>query len=137
MTSTSGNPAPRTILIDMRSSLGAPTGVGAVARGLARTLPARDPGSQYVLFSNSRSQRLVADGYAAPHVRIVDRRLPLRLLAALWDLTRLPRMEHLAGRCDIVPSLEPLPLPVSRARTVAMVHDLFFLHHPELTDPAQ
>lgn len=129
--------ASRTILIDMRASLGAPTGVGAVARGLARTLPARDAGSRYLLFSSSRTHRLTADGYAAGNVQVVDRRIPHRLLCTLWDKARFPGIERLAGRCDIVHSLEPLPLPTVRAKTVAMVHDLFFLAHPELTDPAQ
>lgn len=119
----------------MRPTVVRPTGVGVAAADLTRALVARDPESSYVLFANSRKDRFPADGWQGPNVRIVDRRIPNRILTTLWAKASWPPMEKLCGPCDVVHAHGPLPLPVTRARTIATVYDLFFYHHPELTDP--
>lgn len=125
-----------TILLDMRATLLRPTGVGKVARELAAAMARQAPEQAFTYWSNSRRDRLPAAGLPA-NVRVADTRVPHRLLDACWRRLRWPPVESLAGPCDVAHAFEPLPLPARRARTVATVHDLFFLHHPELTDPAE
>ena len=127
----------RTVVMDMRPALKHPTGVGAVARGLARGLADADPQGRYILFSSSRKDRFSLNGLEGSNVELVDRRIPSKALAWGWNKLAMPRIEWLTGRCDIAHSMEPLPLPTSRARTIATVHDLFFLRHPELCSPEQ
>jgi glycosyltransferase involved in cell wall biosynthesis len=69
-----------------------------------------------------------------PGVRIVDRRLPVRLLNLAWHRLQWPPVEALAGGTyDVAHSPHPLLLPTRSAAQVVTVHDLHFMSHPDHT----
>ena len=123
------------ILLDYRPALKERTGVGEyaheLAAGLARQLR---PGDELVLFTSSWADRPAPDVAAGwPRTRVVDRRVPVRLLSYAWHRLGWPGIEWLAGPADIVQSLHPLLIPAGDAHSAVTVHDLDFLHHPERT----
>ena len=62
----------------------------------------------------------------------MDRRIPVRLLNAVWHRAEWPPIELLTRRrFDVVHSPHPLLLPSRRAAQVVTIHDLDFLDHPE------
>lgn len=56
-------------------------------------------------------------------------RVPLRIVQPLWRRTGLPRAEHLVGGCDVVHSLDIVPVPTRRPLVVT-VHDVLPLTIP-------
>ncbi len=120
------------ILVDYRPALRQRTGVGEFAHRLADALVrAAAPSDRLTLFSSSWKDRLpdgVVDG-----AEVVDRRIPVRLLNALWHRAGWPPVERLAGAVDVAQSLHPLLLPSRRAAGFITIHDLDFLDHPERT----
>jgi glycosyltransferase involved in cell wall biosynthesis len=120
------------ILLDYRPALRARTGVGEYAHELAAALARHlAPTDSLTLFSSSWKDRLDAD--ILPAARVVDARVPVRILNAAWHRLGWPPIERLAGPQDVVHSLHPLLMPARRARQVVTVHDLDFLDHPERT----
>jgi glycosyltransferase involved in cell wall biosynthesis len=122
------------IVIDYRPALRARTGVGEyihhVASGLART------GSDTItLFSSSWKDRLSTDlDPELPNVKVIDRRIPVRMLNLLWHRLRWPPIEAVAGgEYDIAHSPHPLLLPSRSAAHIVTIHDLHFLSHPDRT----
>jgi len=118
-------------LLDYRPALRERTGVGEFVHQLARVL-AMGP-DEVTVFSASWKDRL--DPRAAVELsraRIVDRRIPVRLLNAAWLRAGWPSVEQLCGRrFDVVHSPNPVALPTREAASVITVHDLDFLDHPE------
>jgi len=125
-----------TIGIDIRPLLRNPTGVGLYLGGLLPALAAADHANRYVLFSSSLRDRF--DASAVPQFldgRLVDRRVPVRLLNWAWHFHGYPPLDRLVGEpIHLTHSPHPLILPARRARTVVTIHDLFFLSHPELVE---
>ena len=128
------------ILIDYRPALRSRSGVGEYVHELARALvspgpppgPARREADQITLFSSSWRDRVAPAGLDG--CRVVDRRLPVRLLNLAWHRLERPPVDWLArGDFDVVHSLHPLLMPARRAAQVVTVHDLDFLAHPERT----
>jgi glycosyltransferase involved in cell wall biosynthesis len=120
------------ILLDYRPALRARTGVGEYAHELAAALLRQaGSGDTLTLFSSSWKDRLSAG--TLPGARIVDARVPVRVLNAAWHRLGWPPIEMLAGPHDVAHSLHPLLMPARRARQVVTVHDLDFLDHPERT----
>lgn len=123
------------ILVDYRSALRERTGVGEFVHELARALADTDHGSsadQVVLFTSSWKDRPAPSlRTEVPGARIVDRRVPVRLLAWAWNRAEWPPVEWLAGPCDVAHSQSPLLIPTSGAAQVVTIHDLDFLKHPE------
>ncbi|HEU4786611.1 MAG TPA: glycosyltransferase family 1 protein [Gemmatimonadaceae bacterium] len=122
------------IILDYRPALRERTGVGEyvheIAAALARLAPAA--GDEVTLFSSSRKDRLPAA--AVDGARVVDRRIPVRLLNLAWHRLEWPTVERLAhGRFDIAHSGHPLLMPSHTAAQVITIHDLDFLEHPERT----
>ena len=120
------------ILLDYRPALRERTGVGEyahqVAAGLTRLL---EPDDFLTLFSSSWKDRLAPD--RVPGARVVDARVPVRVLNAAWHRLEWPPVESFAGAQDVAHSLHPLLMPARRAARIVTVHDLDFLDHPERT----
>jgi glycosyltransferase involved in cell wall biosynthesis len=122
------------ILLDYRPALRDRTGVGEYAHELARALAATaGPGDTVTLFTSSWSDRADRAPQTSPSTKLIDRRVPVRVLNWAWHRLHWPPIELLAGRVDIAQSLHPLMLPARRATQAVTVHDLDFLAHPERT----
>lgn len=122
-----------TIGIDFRPALSRATGVGRYFQGLVSGLTRIDADNDYVLFSSSWKERARSESRPA-NFRLVDRRVPVRVLNALWHRIEAPAMDRLAGvSLDIAHSPTPLMLPSLHGRSVITICDLFFLEHPEAT----
>jgi glycosyltransferase involved in cell wall biosynthesis len=122
-----------TIGVDYRPALSRATGVGRYFQGLVAGLTRVDRDNDYVLFSSSWKERARAEPRPG-NFRLVDRRVPVRALNALWHRLEAPSVDWLAGATlDVAHSPTPLLLPSRRARSVVTVCDLFFLDNPEAT----
>ncbi|MGH9349693.1 MAG: glycosyltransferase family 4 protein [Vicinamibacterales bacterium] len=120
------------ILVDYRPALRERTGVGEYVHELVRAytaLPeARD--DQLSLFTSSWKDRPAASVERQLGARLIDRRVPVRLLNYAWHRLESPPIEWLAGDADVVHGLHPLLIPARRAAQVVTIHDLFFLDAP-------
>jgi glycosyltransferase involved in cell wall biosynthesis len=124
------------ILIDIRLlSRGGTTGIPGYTRDLVQALIEQHPEHEYVLFYNSfrTPQPLPSSWYQLPHVRIVNRRIPNRLLSILVRLTGWPSIETLTGvaSADIVWSPHLDLITAARTPHVLTIHDLSFIHYPQ------
>jgi len=122
------------ILLDYRPALRQRSGVGEYAHELAAAL-ARNarPGDRLHLFTSSWADRPDPTLGATIGARVIDRRIPVRVLNWAWHRRGFPPIEWIAGSLDIAQSLTPLLIPTRRARQVVTIHDLDFLVHPERT----
>ena len=127
------------VLIDYRAALTGRTGVGEyghqVVAALARHFP-RSDGSralEITIFSSSWKDRLHPPDDLGS-VDTIDRRIPVSVLNFAWHRLGWPTVERVSGRAfDVTHSLHPLIMPSRQAAQVVTIHDLHFLHHPELT----
>jgi glycosyltransferase involved in cell wall biosynthesis len=120
------------ILIDYRPALRERTGVGEYAHELAAALtPLLGTADVLTLFSSSWKDRLAAA--VVPGAKVVDARIPVRVLNLSWHRLRFPPVEWLAGFQDVVHAMHPIAIPARRAVSIVTVHDLDFLDHPERT----
>jgi glycosyltransferase involved in cell wall biosynthesis len=120
------------ILLDYRPALRAGTGVGEYVHEMAAALTRQiGPDDALTLFSSSWKDRLAAD--RLPGARVVDAKVPVRILNLAWHRLGWPPVELFSGPQDIAHSLHPLLMPARRARQIVTVHDLDFLDHPERT----
>jgi glycosyltransferase involved in cell wall biosynthesis len=83
------------------------------------------------VFTSSWKQRPRTGTARELGARVIDRRVPVRVLNFLWHRMEWPPVERLAGATDVVHAAHPLLIPARRAAQVVTVHDLFFLSHPE------
>jgi glycosyltransferase involved in cell wall biosynthesis len=125
-------PAVVRILVDYRPALRERTGVGEYIHQLTRAYTAayRD---EVLLFTSSwkdRPARNVADQIGG---RVIDRRIPVRILNYLWHRLEWPPAEMLAGDIDVTHSAHPLLMPARSAAQIVTIHDLFFLTHAQDT----
>jgi glycosyltransferase involved in cell wall biosynthesis len=120
------------IAIDYRPALRTRTGVGYWVFHLARALLAHGR-LDLTLFTSSWKDRPLPDDVSRLEgARIVDRRLPVRVLNLLWHRVEWPSIERLAGEpFDVAYSPHPLLMPARRAAQVVTIHDLDFLTNPE------
>jgi glycosyltransferase involved in cell wall biosynthesis len=120
------------ILIDYRPALRARTGVGEyvheLACALGRVLTGLDT---LTLFSSSWKDRV--GGLPVPGARVIDARVPVRILNLLWHRVGWPPVERFTGAIDVAHSPSPLLIPARNAARVITIHDLDFLDHPERT----
>ena len=120
------------ILVDYRPALRERTGVGEYIHQLARAYTATYR-EELLLFTSSwkdRPARTIADQIGA---RVIDRRIPVRILNYLWHRLEWPPAEMLAGDVDVTHSAHPLLLPARHAAQIVTIHDLFFLAHTQDT----
>jgi glycosyltransferase involved in cell wall biosynthesis len=123
------------ILVDYRPALRERTGVGEYIHHLIRayTYAAASERDEVAVFTSSwkdRPDRAIATELRA---RVIDRRVPVRVLNWLWHRTEWPPIERLAGRFDVAHSAHPLLMPARHAAQVITIHDLFFLTQPDST----
>jgi glycosyltransferase involved in cell wall biosynthesis len=137
------------ILIDYRAALRQRTGVGEYVHQLARALAEqrvdrsveRRAGDRRAgvnadnvdVFTSSWKDRPTPAAVAdlGPAIRVIDRRIPVRLLNACWQRAGWPPVEWLTGRSyDVVHSPNPMLVPSWGAARVVTIHDLDFLLHP-------
>jgi len=123
---------PVQILVDYRPALRARTGVGEYMHEIIRAYTAAHD-DDVAAFTSSWRDRPAADTAQRLGARVVDRRVPVRLLNFLWHRLQWPPIEDLAGSVDVVHAAHPLIIPSRRAARVVTVHDLFFLDHLEGT----
>jgi glycosyltransferase involved in cell wall biosynthesis len=120
------------ILVDYRAALRNRTGVGEYMHELVRAYTAAYA-DDIVLFSSSWKDRPAETIAGDLRARVVDVRIPVRVLNLLWHRAGWPPVELLAGTVDIAHAAHPLLVPTRRAAQVVTTHDLFFLAHPERT----
>jgi glycosyltransferase involved in cell wall biosynthesis len=120
------------ILVDYRPALRARTGVGEYMHEIIRAYTAAYD-DDVAAFTSSWRDRPEAGTAETLGARVVDRRVPVRLLNFLWHRLQWPPVEALAGSVDVVHAAHPLMIPSRRAARVVTVHDLYFLDHPEGT----
>jgi glycosyltransferase involved in cell wall biosynthesis len=114
------------ILVDYRPALRERTGVGEYIHELARAYASSHP-DELTLFTSSWKDRPSQRLSSAIDARIIDRRMPVRLLNFLWHRMEWPPSESLAGLHDVVHAPHPLLIPARHAAQVVTIHDLFFL----------
>ena len=120
------------ILVDYRAALRARTGVGDYIRSLVLAYTSRYA-DDVLLFSSSWKDRPAPGLGAALGGRVIDRRIPVRVLNFLWHRAEWPPVEAFAGAIDVAHAAHPLMIPSRRAARVVTIHDLDFLSHPERT----
>jgi glycosyltransferase involved in cell wall biosynthesis len=125
-------PAVVRILVDYRPALRERTGVGEYIHQLARAYTAayRD---EVLLFTSSWKDRPAANVAGETGGRVIDWRIPVRILNYLWHHVEWPPAEMLAGQVDVAHSAHPLLLPARNAAQIVTIHDLFFLSRTEDT----
>jgi glycosyltransferase involved in cell wall biosynthesis len=119
-------------LLDYRPALRTRTGAGEYVHEMAAALARRlTPPDTLTLFSSSWKDRL--DPGRVPGTRVVDVRVPVRVLNTAWHRLGWPPVDSFAGPVDVAHSFHPLLMPARRAKQVVTIHDLDFLDHPERT----
>jgi glycosyltransferase involved in cell wall biosynthesis len=105
--------------------------VARYLRCLLEALGEAGPGDEYaVLVAGSADP----EPFRAPNVRLVRRRIPGRALFGAAAVTGRPRLDRMAGGCDV--AWVPAPAPVAVSRTVPFVltlHDLSFEQPSDLS----
>ena len=123
------------ILVDYRPALRQRTGVGEYMHNLVRAYahhPAAD-GDEVAVFTSSWKDRPAAGVASELGARVVDRRVPVRVLNYLWHRLEWPPVETLGIAADVVHAAHPLLIPSRHAAQVVTVHDLFFMTEPQST----
>lgn len=124
--------------LDATPLLGPRTGVARYTGELLAELAAGAPAAGDRLTATAFTLRGAAGlPQAVPaEVGIRSRRLPARLLRALWQRTELPPVSWLAGHVDLFHATNFVLPPTGRAAGVVTVHDLSFLRTRETVDRA-
>ncbi|MEQ1758980.1 MAG: glycosyltransferase family 1 protein [Vicinamibacterales bacterium] len=117
------------ILVDYRPALRQRTGVGEYIHELVRALASHRT-DEVSIFTSSWKDRPSPELSAELGAHVIDCRIPVGLLNALWHRAGWPPVEWLAGGADVVHAAHPLLIPSRHAAQVVTVHDLFFLTDP-------
>lgn len=129
MTASNGQQHLR-IALDGTPLMGRRTGIGHVAAELLKALVARGD-SDLVVYAITRRGRARLAGLLPPGVRPGTSPVPARFALPLWERFAFPRIEHWTGPVDVVHATNFLT-PPGRAPVVVTVHDLTFMHRPDL-----
>jgi glycosyltransferase involved in cell wall biosynthesis len=123
------------ILVDYRPALRQPTGVGEYMHNLVRayTQQHAGDGNDVSVFTSSWKDRPAPKLSSDLAARVVDRRVPVRILNYCWHRLEWPPVETLGIDADVVHAAHPLLIPSRHAAQVVTVHDLFFLTAPQST----
>ena len=101
-------------------------GVGRYLRCLLEGLAETGPGDEYaVVVAGGREP----EPFEAPQVRLVRSRVPGRVLFGAAAVAGRPRLDRMAGACDVAWAPAVAPLAVSRGVPLVLtLHDLSFEH---------
>jgi glycosyltransferase involved in cell wall biosynthesis len=121
------------VAIDAAPLLGERTGIGHVTARLVEGL-ARRPDVTVAAYAVTRTGHRDLTAVLPQGVTGATSRLPARIAQPLWRAVPWPRIEHWTGPVDVVHAPN-FVAPPARARVVVSVHDLAFVHHPELCRP--
>lgn len=124
---------PLRLALDAGPLLGPRTGVGHVTARLFEELSARRD-VEVRGFVISRTGRRDVEALLPPGVTAGTSPLPARIAHALWARVPWPTVELWTGRVDVVHSPN-FVAPPARAPVVVSVHDVAFVHSPELCRP--
>ncbi|MCJ7671497.1 MAG: glycosyltransferase family 4 protein [Acidimicrobiia bacterium] len=124
------NPERLRVAVDGMPLIGERTGIGHVTLELLRALaPRLDLDLAVYVVSRNGRRRIGND--VPTRVRVGTSRLPTRLVRPLWEHLPFPRVEHWTGPVDVVHATNYVA-PPARAPVIVTVHDLTFVHQPEL-----
>jgi len=119
------------LAVDATALLGPRTGVGVVTTELLARLGA-EPDLEVVAFGVTwRGRRDLADLLPAG-VRAARRPMAARPLREIWSRADRPPIEWWTGPVDVVHGPNYVVPPARMAAQLVSVHDLTFVHHPEL-----
>jgi glycosyltransferase involved in cell wall biosynthesis len=124
---------PLRVAVDATPLLGPRTGVGNFSLGLLRGL-AKRPDLETTGYAVTWHGRRTLARELPPGARPGSAPWPARLVRAAWARADAPRIERWTGAVDVVHATNFVP-PPAHAPVVVTVHDLTFLHHPELCSP--
>jgi glycosyltransferase involved in cell wall biosynthesis len=124
------------IACDIRVFLSAETGVGTYYKNLLNQLAVSDRKNRYLLFSSSWKQRFpIAKIPGFIDRRLLDARIPVKLLNCLWYQWQYPPLEYFfREKIAIAHSPTPMLLPC-RGKKIITIHDLFFITNQQLVQP--
>lgn len=125
---------PLRIALDGTPLLGVRTGIGRYVEHLVTELAGLSGVHVRVAAFSVRGRAVLRT--LPPAVRAVHRPVPARLLQRAWLRADRPAAEWFTGRADVVHGTNFVLPPPRRAAGVVTVHDLAFLHHPQLVDDA-
>ncbi len=132
MTSPGAEPPsrPLRVAIDGTPLVGERTGIGHVTANLLAALGPR-PDLEVVAYAISRTARHDLAPVLPAGVRAGTSPLPARFVLPLWERWSFPSIEHWTGAVDVVHATN-YSAPPARAPVVVTVHDLTFVHRPDL-----
>ena len=115
------------ILVDYRPALRQRTGVGEYTHEIVRAY-AQTSRDQLTVFTSSWRDRPSSDLSAELGVRVIDRRVPVRVLNTCWGRFGWPPVEWVAGEgpYDVVHSSSPLLIPSQSAAQIVSLFDVYF-----------
>jgi glycosyltransferase involved in cell wall biosynthesis len=110
----------------LRPGAGRRRGVARYLRCLLEALAELAPEDDYAVLVAGRSD---PEPFRAPNIRMVRRHLPGRVLFGAAAVAGRPRLDRLAGGCDVAWVPAPAPVAVSAAVPLVLtLHDLSFEH---------
>jgi glycosyltransferase involved in cell wall biosynthesis len=119
------------VAFDATALLGARTGVGVVTAEVLTRLAA-EPGVDVVAYAATWRGRGDVPTVTPPGVQVVHRPMAARPLRMAWSHSELPPIEWWTGPVDVVHGPNYVVPPTRGAASLVSVHDLTFVHHPEM-----
>lgn len=122
------------VAIDATPLLGHLTGIGVFTKELLRHLPKY--GVTPVAYATSWSGRSELGSKLPPQVKWSKRPQAARPLRKLWAERDWPGIEWWCGNVDLVHGTNFVVPPARTAGSLLSIHDLTFLHYPEMSQGA-
>lgn len=121
------------IAMDASSILKERTGVGTYTYNLLLNLAPRLKDHDLIVWANAlRGEMRDKSEFDKLNLTLKRTRIPGKLLLSSWKYFACPRVESLLGKIDLFHSPNFFFHPHrAETRTIATMHDLFFLTHPE------
>jgi len=124
------------VALDATPLLGPRTGIGRYVEHLVRELAVHPGLGSVVAAAFTWRGREGLSASVPASVRVAGRRAPARVLHELWARTGWPPVEWLTGAVDVMHGTNFVLPPLRRAAGVVTVHDLAYLHSPEVVGAA-